>query len=269
MTPAARQFSRAIVERPCPWCAELIKPAAVVCRFCGHDVVGASDGVIEESPSKVTATASGTTDSERQQPVQREGSAWVEVPRTRRVEGPGSSPMHVSTRQEPKTASHSESHQLARRECSGWVGAPRTNANFPQPPHAGSSRTSSHRGRHVIVGIILLAVIGAAGFSFSKRSGSSPAGNNGGNSGVLEACAAAYALDASITSSKQGTTASMSNWGGGLEVQRIGRLFVNAGRSASGQLLIRAGTDLQLTPLVFYARDGGVLTDVLARECGD
>jgi hypothetical protein len=25
-------------ERACPWCAELIKPAAVVCRFCGRDV---------------------------------------------------------------------------------------------------------------------------------------------------------------------------------------------------------------------------------------
>lgn len=24
--------------RPCPWCAEMIKPAAIVCRFCGHDV---------------------------------------------------------------------------------------------------------------------------------------------------------------------------------------------------------------------------------------
>jgi hypothetical protein len=25
-------------DRACPWCAELIKPAAVVCRFCGRDV---------------------------------------------------------------------------------------------------------------------------------------------------------------------------------------------------------------------------------------
>jgi hypothetical protein len=24
--------------RPCPWCAEQIKPAAVVCRYCGRDV---------------------------------------------------------------------------------------------------------------------------------------------------------------------------------------------------------------------------------------
>jgi hypothetical protein len=24
--------------RPCPWCAELIKPAAIVCRFCGREV---------------------------------------------------------------------------------------------------------------------------------------------------------------------------------------------------------------------------------------
>jgi hypothetical protein len=24
--------------RPCPYCAELIQPAAVVCRFCGRDV---------------------------------------------------------------------------------------------------------------------------------------------------------------------------------------------------------------------------------------
>jgi hypothetical protein len=25
-------------ERSCPWCAETIKAAAVICRFCGHDV---------------------------------------------------------------------------------------------------------------------------------------------------------------------------------------------------------------------------------------
>jgi hypothetical protein len=25
-------------ERTCPWCAETIKAAAVICRFCGHDV---------------------------------------------------------------------------------------------------------------------------------------------------------------------------------------------------------------------------------------
>lgn len=25
-------------RRPCPWCAESIKPAAVVCRYCGRDV---------------------------------------------------------------------------------------------------------------------------------------------------------------------------------------------------------------------------------------
>ena len=25
-------------ERTCPWCAETIKAAAVICRFCGRDV---------------------------------------------------------------------------------------------------------------------------------------------------------------------------------------------------------------------------------------
>jgi hypothetical protein len=25
-------------EKPCPWCAETIKAAAVICRFCGRDV---------------------------------------------------------------------------------------------------------------------------------------------------------------------------------------------------------------------------------------
>ena len=27
-------------RRTCPWCAEFIKPAAVVCRFCGRDLPG-------------------------------------------------------------------------------------------------------------------------------------------------------------------------------------------------------------------------------------
>lgn len=30
-------------ERPCPWCAELIKPAAIICRFCGRDVPPMAD----------------------------------------------------------------------------------------------------------------------------------------------------------------------------------------------------------------------------------
>jgi hypothetical protein len=30
-------------ERTCPWCAETIKAAAVVCRFCGRDVQAQSD----------------------------------------------------------------------------------------------------------------------------------------------------------------------------------------------------------------------------------
>jgi hypothetical protein len=25
-------------RRPCPWCAEFIRPAAIVCRYCGRDV---------------------------------------------------------------------------------------------------------------------------------------------------------------------------------------------------------------------------------------
>src|SRR4051794_36258735 len=25
--------------RPCPWCAELVQPAAIVCRYCGRDIV--------------------------------------------------------------------------------------------------------------------------------------------------------------------------------------------------------------------------------------
>lgn len=30
-------------RRPCPFCAEPIQPSAVVCRFCGRDVVAATD----------------------------------------------------------------------------------------------------------------------------------------------------------------------------------------------------------------------------------
>jgi hypothetical protein len=35
-------------ERPCPWCAETIKAAALVCRFCGRDVGPSSN---TEAPS--------------------------------------------------------------------------------------------------------------------------------------------------------------------------------------------------------------------------
>jgi hypothetical protein len=33
-----QQQARVVAERACPWCAELIKPAAIVCRFCNRDV---------------------------------------------------------------------------------------------------------------------------------------------------------------------------------------------------------------------------------------
>ena len=35
--PAAPPAAAA-TDHPCPWCAEMIKPAAIVCRFCGRDV---------------------------------------------------------------------------------------------------------------------------------------------------------------------------------------------------------------------------------------
>ena len=34
----SQQPSRVVAERSCPWCAEQIKPAAIVCRFCNRDV---------------------------------------------------------------------------------------------------------------------------------------------------------------------------------------------------------------------------------------
>ena len=34
----AADNDRSPTERACPWCAELIKPAAIVCRYCGRDV---------------------------------------------------------------------------------------------------------------------------------------------------------------------------------------------------------------------------------------
>ena len=33
-----QQPTQVVAERACPWCAEPIKLAAVVCRFCGRDV---------------------------------------------------------------------------------------------------------------------------------------------------------------------------------------------------------------------------------------
>jgi hypothetical protein len=35
---APPQATRDTSERACPWCAEAIKSAAIVCRFCGRDV---------------------------------------------------------------------------------------------------------------------------------------------------------------------------------------------------------------------------------------
>lgn len=41
-------------HRPCPWCAEPIRPAAVLCRFCGRDV----PAVTEPSSAACLAPAS-------------------------------------------------------------------------------------------------------------------------------------------------------------------------------------------------------------------
>ena len=38
-------------SRPCPWCAETIKSAAIVCRFCGRDVVPLPESAMPASPS--------------------------------------------------------------------------------------------------------------------------------------------------------------------------------------------------------------------------
>jgi hypothetical protein len=37
-TIAGVSHSAGAQRRPCPWCAEMILPAAVVCRYCGRDV---------------------------------------------------------------------------------------------------------------------------------------------------------------------------------------------------------------------------------------
>ena len=33
-----QQRTKVAADRACPWCAEFIKPAAIVCRFCGRDI---------------------------------------------------------------------------------------------------------------------------------------------------------------------------------------------------------------------------------------
>ena len=35
---ARRQRSTSAGRQPCPYCAELIKPEAKICRFCGRDL---------------------------------------------------------------------------------------------------------------------------------------------------------------------------------------------------------------------------------------
>lgn len=35
---AAERLGGAAALRPCPWCAELVQPAARLCRYCGRDI---------------------------------------------------------------------------------------------------------------------------------------------------------------------------------------------------------------------------------------
>jgi hypothetical protein len=44
------------IGRQCPWCAETIKPAARVCRFCGRDVEPiAPETIVEDEMARVQA----------------------------------------------------------------------------------------------------------------------------------------------------------------------------------------------------------------------
>jgi hypothetical protein len=47
--PAALRRNESVsgTGRPCPWCAEIIKPAASVCRYCGRTVPPAPAAVID------------------------------------------------------------------------------------------------------------------------------------------------------------------------------------------------------------------------------
>ena len=54
MTTEACQSSDVVEERACPWCAEMIKPAAIVCRFCVRDVVP------YQSPGQAARSSSST-----------------------------------------------------------------------------------------------------------------------------------------------------------------------------------------------------------------
>jgi len=46
---------RTTSTRPCPWCAEEIRPAAIVCRFCGRDVEPIEPSIRHSEPSFPTS----------------------------------------------------------------------------------------------------------------------------------------------------------------------------------------------------------------------
>lgn len=105
--------------RPCPWCAELIQAAAVLCAFCQRDLGGPSPGTANSSPPPLTPSARRTWEAERRRDQEQMlKSLGPSVPVTRHVTGTPSS-IGSATRGRPAGAGGSPTPAPAG--CRWWV----------------------------------------------------------------------------------------------------------------------------------------------------